>query len=112
MPFVINGSAASLAPYSQEWGDIVMGHDHLGAPILSAYKTVTMTFDSCPSALYQQWSQFVSTGTSVVSVNILNQDQTSFIAVSGAFLEWDRRPRLEQGLVMGPWSIRIVGIVA
>ena len=108
--FTINGSAASLAPYSQEWEDLVLGTAHDQSQILSGYKHCVLTFDSCPSALYQQWSQFVSTGTSVVSVTILNLDQTSFVSFSGVSLSWERRPRLEQGLLMGPWSIRIVGI--
>jgi len=109
MPFCVNGSAASLAPYSQEWEDLVMGRDHNGAPILSAYKNILLTFDSADAPRVNQWTQFCNTGTSVVSVNVLNLDQTSYIAFSGVFLEFDRRPRLEAALYMGPWSIRILG---
>ena len=77
MPFSVNGSAASLAPYSCEYEDLVLGHDGNGAPILSAYKNCTLTFDSCnSSAIYNQWAQFVSTGTSVVSIGILKPDQS------------------------------------
>ena len=112
MPYTINGSAASFAPYSQEIEDLVVGHDGNGAPILSAYKNVVLTFDSAnSSATYNQWSQFISTGTSVVSIGVLNADQNGFVYPSGVFLEWDRRPRLEAGAIIGPWSIRVTGVL-
>ena len=110
--FTVNGSAASLAPYSQEWEDLVMGTAHDQTRILSGYKHCLLTFDSANATLVNQWGQFCDTGTSVVSVTILNQDQTSYVSFSGVALSWERRPRLEQGLFMGPWSIRISGISA
>ena len=108
--FTINGSAASFAPYRQSWESYIMGRDHNGAPILSGFRSAILEFESCTSVLANQWMQFADTGTSVVSVNILNDMNTCLMSYSAVFVETVQRPRLEAGLVIGPWSLRISGI--
>lgn len=103
MPFRIQGSSASLAPFRQTWRDIVMGTDLRGAPFLSAFKDCQLDFDACTYASYQQWSQFANTGQSMVTATVLNLDGTSFTAFSGVYMRIDNRPTFESGNV-GVWT--------
>lgn len=110
MPFLLNGSSASLAPVSQQYEDLTLGRDHNGAPILSAYKNILLEFPECSVALMQQWAQFASTGTSLNTLTVLTQDSSaSFSAFSGIYLEWAKRPELVSG-VTGAWSLRVTNV--
>src|SRR3989304_7167501 len=99
MPYLINGSTASIVPYRQTWEDLLYGVDHLGAPIVGAFKNCSLEFDSMTYASAQQWLQFCNTGTSLLTLTILNLDGTSFTAFSGIFLSVDTRPAFESGYV-------------
>lgn len=104
MPYLINGSAASIAPSEQRWVDIIVGIDHENAPIYSSYKTVELDFDACSLALYKQWADLVATGTSLVTITILDQASLNYRAFSGIYLDYKQRPVIEAGLV-SPWSL-------
>jgi hypothetical protein len=109
MPFAFNGSTASLAPYQQQWQDIVIGIDHENRPVLAATKNVGLQFDACTYASYQQWSQLH--GTSLTSVQLLNLDGGSFTTFNNANITFQisDRPTFEAGYV-GRWSAFIRGI--
>jgi len=106
----LNGTTASIVPYKQTWEDLTYGTDHLGAPIVSAFKNCTLEFDSMNYASAQQWLQFCNTGTSLATLTILNLDGTSFTAFSGVFLSMQSRPTFESGYV-GPFSIKVVKLI-
>ena len=108
MTYLIQGSAASIAPFRQQWNDIILGRDHNNAPLYSAYKEVVLQFDQCTVAQYQQWAGVV-TSASVTTITMLNVDNASFTAYSSAFLEFDKRPELQAG-VTGSWSLKVTGI--
>lgn len=103
MPYLINGSTASVVPYKQTWSDVVMATDHNGAAILSGFKVARLEFDSGTQANANQWLQFCNTGTSLTSLEMLNLDGTSFVSLSGVFLGADR-PIFEAGYV-GPFTV-------
>lgn len=110
MPFSLNGVAASIAPYQQDWKDIVMGRDHTNRPIFSATKSVQLNFDSCTAALFDQWA--VLDGTSLTSIQLLNLTGSSFVTYtnSGIYFEITNRPAYIAGYV-GPWEAVVNGIV-
>lgn len=110
MGFLLNGSTASLAPYSQVWEDVIQGRDHLNRPIYAATKNAVLEFDFTTYANYNQWAQFH--GASLTSITLLNIDTAaSYTTYSNAniFLELSQRPKQEAQHI-GPFTIRIVGI--
>ena len=108
MPYLIQSSAASLSPRTQEWEDIILGYDHNSAPIYSGFKNIRLGFPECTVTQYQQWAQFVN-GTSMTTLTVLSQDSAaSYVALSGIYLEFDRRPALQTGIV-SEWSLRVKG---
>ena len=108
MAYLINSSAASLSPQTQEWEDIVLGYDHNSAPIYSGFKNIKLGFPECSVAHYQQWSQMVN-GASLTTLTVPSQDSAaSYVALSGVYLEFERRPQLQAGLV-SEWSLRVRG---
>ena len=106
MPFLINGSTASIVPYQQMWVDSLYGITHDSAPIVGAFKSCRLEFDNMSYGSAQQWLQFCNTGTSLLTLTILNLDGTSFTACSGCFMALDSRPIFESGYV-GPFSILV-----
>ena len=107
MPFLIQGSTASIVPYRQVWQDTMYGVSHDSAPIVGAFKNCQLDFDICTYAQYQQWSQYCNTGTSLVTLTIMNLDNGgSFTAFSGIFLTLQGRPEFVSGYV-GPFSILV-----
>ena len=83
---------------------MVVGIDHLGAPIYSSFKEVELEFDGCALNLYKQWADLVATGTSLNTITILDQASMNYVAYSGIFLNYRQRPNIESGLV-GPWTL-------
>lgn len=111
MPYLINGSAASLAPYAQIWRDLPRGRDLRGQVKYSDRKECELDFDSCALHHYKQWEDVVN-GGSVHTLTILTPDSTAFAAYSGVILELARRPKQEQGLAIGPWTVRVRDLLA
>ena len=109
MPYLINGSAASLAPFRQSFVELPLGRDHNGIQLLSTYKQANLDFEPCSPALANQWLGLTNTGTSLISITILNMDATSYTAYSGVSLE-ATRPSFEAANVNG-WSILVSGIL-
>ena len=109
MPFLLNGSAASIVPAVQKWVDLIMGVDHLGAPIYSSFKEVELEFDGCALASYKQWADLTATGTSLNTITILDQASLNYVAYSGIFLNYRQRPSIESGLV-GPWTLVVTNL--
>ena len=72
MPFQVNATGMSLAPYQQTWRDIVVGIDHENRPVFAAVKDVALQFDACTYASYAQWSAF--NGASLTSIQLLSLD--------------------------------------
>ena len=111
MPYLINGSAASLAPYSQAWRDIPIGRTLRGETKYSVRKECDLDFDSCALAHYKQWEDVVN-GGSLLTLTILNPDSTTFAAYSGVYLDFAKRPTQESALAFGPWTITVRDILA
>jgi len=95
MPYLINGSTASIVPYKQTWQDNLYGTGHDSAPIVGAFKNCLLEFDAMTVGSMAQWTQFCNTGTSIISINILNMDGSSFSAFSGIYLTLQSRPSFE-----------------
>jgi len=109
MPYLINGSAASLSPQRQIWQDIILGRDHNGLVIYGSNKNIQLDFDNCTYTLYNQWAQLVN-GTSLVTITVLAQDEASYVAFSGINLEFNgNKPNQEAGIV-GPWSLLVTNV--
>ena len=110
MSYTINGSAASLAPYSQRWVDIPTGTDHTKRPLFAAAKHVELQFDQCATPLYRQWAGLH--GTSLTRINLLNMDGSSYTDYtgSGIWLGLNERPNFEAGNVTG-FTITVYNIV-
>ena len=102
----VQGSTASIVPYKQTWIDSVYGIDHSGGPIVGAFKSCRLEFDAMTVGSMAQWLQFCNTGTSLVTLTILNQDASSFVALSGIFLSTDSRPTFEAAH-SGPFTILV-----
>ena len=110
MPFLLNGSAASLAPFKQSWQDITFGQDHQGLNLFSSIKNCSLEFDNCSPALANQWTAFCNTGTSITSIQLLNLDATSFVTYSNSGIGLQlTRPPFESAYV-GSWSVLVTGI--
>jgi hypothetical protein len=110
MPFLINGSAASLVPSDQLWINVPLGRNLLQETIYSAYKEVRLEFDSCEAVHYQQWENVV-TGGSLYTLTILAPDQITYTAYSGVILDFEKRPQFKSGMATGPWSIKVRNIL-
>ena len=113
MPYIINGAAASLAPFRQEWEDVVLSQSMGGSDILYPQKSIRLTFDSCPLFLYSQWESVI-TNASGGSINLwaIGRDSNNFRSFSGVYIEFDKRPDIESGIAQGPWSVRISEVSA
>jgi hypothetical protein len=110
MPYLLNGSTASISPQGQKWQDVLTGYDHVGRPIFAASKSVELTFDQMSVSLYQQWSAL--NGTSMVSVTLLAIDSpASFVTYNntGIHFQIKDRPTLQAGVVSG-WTALVMGI--
>lgn len=106
MPFLINGSTASLAPYAQQWMDVPLGVNLAGKTIYSPRKNVKLTFDDCALTDFKQWEDVVN-GGSVSTLTILAPDSAAFAAYSGVYLDFDERPTVESAVATGPWTILV-----
>ena|SRR3990167_10499390 len=109
MPFLINGSAASITPLKQTWIDFALGQDTRGRTILYDKKDVLLSFDSCSPTLYKQWEDAVesASGGSINTLTMLERDSVTFRAFSGVYIEFEKRPSFESLVATGPWSIRL-----
>ena len=110
MPYQINGADMGLAPYNQEWGDIVTGTDQNGRPVFASSKTAKLDFSNTTIAKYQQFSALH--GTSLTSIQMLNIDAGSYTTYSNAniYLTIGTRPKFDAGNVTG-FSVMISGVV-
>ena len=110
MPFEVNATGMSLAPYQQTWRDIVVGTDHENRPIFAAVKDVALQFDACTYASYAQWSAF--NGASLTSIQLLSLDSGSFVVYNNSNITFQiaDRPDFTAGYV-NRWSAIIHGIV-
>ena len=111
MPYLINGSTASLAPSKQLWIDDPIGTNLLGEIIYSSHKDVRLEFDSCEAVHYKQWEDAV-TGGSLYTVTILTPDQITYTAYSGVIASFEKRPTFQSGMAFGPWTIKLSDILA
>lgn len=110
MPFLINGSTASLAPYSMRWAKIPMGQDHNGNTIYSGFMNCEMQFDNSAPAMYNQWQALCNTGTSIQSITLLNQDASSYTTYSNSGISLQMTtPNFESAYITG-WTITANGI--
>lgn len=110
MPFQLNGTDMGLAPYSQEWIDILAGTDMNGRPVYASTKNVRLDFDRTTVAKYQQFSALH--GASLTSISVLGIDSGSYVTYSNSniYLEISSRPKFESGNTTG-FSVMIRGIV-
>ncbi len=111
MPYLINGSSASLVPMRQIWKDSILGYSLDGQTYYDSNKEVTLEFDSCSLSHYQQWAN-VTSGGSLNTMTILAPDSLAYVAYSGIFLDFIQRPAIESGLAMGMWSILVREVAA
>ena len=109
--YLINGSTASFLPVKQTWSDIVLGRNLLGETIYSNHKDAVLEFDTCEMSLFKQWED-VTTGGSLYTITILSPDQITYTAYSGVIMEFERRPSIQWGAAIGPWSLRLRDILA
>ena len=111
MPFQLNGTTPTLAPYKQTWIDLMLGRDHTGLQIYSSIKNCLIEFDAADPTRMNQWQTLTNTGTSITSIALLNLDATSYVTYSnvGIGLEMTR-PSFEAANV-NTWSILVTGIV-
>lgn len=110
MPFLLNGSTASLAPYSTQWVRIPVGQDHVGNPLYSGFANCVMLFDNAAPALYNQWQAFCNTGTSIQSITLLNQDASSYTTYSNSGITLQMGlPNFESAYITS-WTITVNGI--
>lgn len=109
MPFEINAATMGLAPYNQEWIDILTGNDMTGRPVFAATKNVKLDFDRTTVSKYQQFSALH--GTSLTSIQMLNMDAGSYTTYSNSniYLTISQRPKFEAGNVTG-FSVLISGV--
>lgn len=110
MPFQLNGTDFGLAPYNQEWIDILVGTDMNGRPVYASTKNVRLDFDRTTVAKYQQFSALH--GASLTSIQMLNIDAGSYTTYSNAniYLVVTQRPKFEAGNTTG-FSVLISGVV-
>lgn len=106
--YAFNGSEASLAPFSVQWNNILLGTDHNGAPIYSANHTVVMQFGAASVTLAQQWLNQASGGTSI-NLTVLDRWQMTSAIASAVYLEITRPPAIE-GIHAGPFTLTVRGI--
>lgn len=105
--YAINGSAASLAPFSQTWRKIQIGTDHNGAPIFSGFKEVDMSFDAASITYHKEWTDLENGGS--CTLDILNEQQLGFITVSPVYVMITQRPAIESAVSM-PMSLTILRV--
>ena len=110
MPFQLNGTDMGIAPFNQEWIDIITGTDQNGRPVFATTKNVRMDFSPTTVAKYQQFSSLH--GASLTSAQILNIDAGSYTTYSNAnvYLTINSRPKFDSGNVTG-FSVMLSGIV-
>lgn len=109
MPFQINAVDMGIAPYNQEWVDIVTGTDMNGRPVFASTKNVRLDIDKTTVTKYNQFSALH--GTSLTSCQLLGIDSGSYTTFSNAniYLTINSRPKFEAGNVTG-FSVMISGI--
>ena len=105
MPFLINGSTASIVPSKQFWQlPVVLGQNLDQETIYSSRRSVLLEFDSCPATLYKQWEDVVN-GGSLFTLTILQPDTIAYTGYSNVYVKWQTVPQFQSGYVVGPWSI-------
>ena len=106
--YKINGSEASLAPFSVQWNNILLGTDHNGAPIYSANHTVVMQFGAASTPFAQQWLNQASGGTSI-NLTVLDRWHVGSAIGSAVNMEITRPPMIE-GINAGPFTLTVRGM--
>ena len=104
--YTINGTTASLAPYSQRWRQVTNGRDSLQRATFQAYWEIDLSFDSASITHTRQWLEAASAASA--NLTILNKYQTDYTDLSAVQLEVTDAPTLET-VVFGPWSMVVKG---
>lgn len=107
--YAINGTATSIAPFSQQWMQIKLGADHTMRPILAGNEEIVLNFDSASITMAREWLEAASTGSKTITV--LTRYGLGYTDLSGVYLDVTAYPAIESG-VSGPWSMVVKGASA
>lgn len=106
MTYKIDGTTASLAPFSVSWQRIHLGIDHNGAPIYATKNNVICRFPAASPTFARQWIA-LEDGASH-SINMLGPDSLSFFDLSPIYVTVVDPPEMTD-IHSGEFTIMITG---
>jgi hypothetical protein len=105
--YTIDGTTAALAPYAVTYQNVEVGVDHNGAPILSAFKEVTLQFDGASITYAREWLN--TQDGAPHSFDILGDTSLGFVTLSNIYVRVESYPTIESVLA-GPFSIKLLRV--
>jgi hypothetical protein len=104
--YLINGSTASLSPFSVRWVPQIAITDHNRQPVYHGYN-VEMRFPACCPADAAQWIDAVSSGS--VDLQIINRWNLTFTNLSAVYCTIAETPASED-VHVEPFVIIVHGV--
>lgn len=104
--YLINGSAASLAPTGVKWVPQIATTDHNNQPVYSTFN-VELQFPACCPADAAQWLNAVSSGS--VDLQILGRWNLSETNLSAVYCFIPDPPQ-SRDIHVEPFSIMVMGV--
>lgn len=106
MPYLINGSSASVGPVGVVWHPITQGVDWNNQPFYSGFR-IEMQFGIMSIDDGAQWLNAVSAGS--VNLTIINRWATDFTSLSGVYCSIPAPPAV-QDIHLEPFTIMVHGV--
>jgi hypothetical protein len=105
--FTLNGTTASLAPYSIRWRDIEVGTDGDGRTIISANQEIDMDFEGASISMCRQWLERASSGS--LNMDVLDENRLAYRTLSSVFIKVTSYPATEN-INAGPFSVVVTRV--
>jgi hypothetical protein len=97
--YSIDGSAASLAPFSQRTLKVLLDTDHNGAPIYSGTVGAILTFGEASVTHHRQWLATVDGGSH--TFDILDEVALGYVTLSPCYTTVEEWPEIQSTISMG-----------